>query len=102
METRDEILRESSYGLPADLPAEVRRVEERSGSRVRWRFECHFPGWEVDEFGYVMEDGTVWWTESGSPHVMTEDDIVKQLAAVDRMASDLTKALQVCRAAETP
>lgn len=78
--------------------------EEIDGSKVVLQFEIPYVGWEMDNTGWITEDGRAWETShGGGPIEMTPEELAALDERVDGWARGVhaaREAAQLRRAAE--
>ncbi|MCY4521635.1 MAG: hypothetical protein OXC13_12760 [Caldilineaceae bacterium] len=70
-------------------------IEARIPSGVRERFVIMWAGWELDDVGWIANDGRVWMTDHGSgPRLMSERLLRERIAATTTCLEGLGRALE--------
>lgn len=68
---------------------------EIDGSKVVEEFVVMRPGWEMDELGWITEDGRVWETSHGSGPIEWElEEIIAKLVETQDGVHSLIRAAQ--------
>ena len=76
-------------------------VEARIPSGVRERFVILWAGWELDDMGWIANDGRVWMTASGhGPTLMSERLLRERIAETTACLEGLGRALDALMAAK--
>ena len=61
----------------------ARTYEEIDGSRVKSTFAILHSGWEMDNVGWITEDGRVWTTShGGAPYEMGADELREKISEI--------------------
>lgn len=73
------------------------------GSKIIQKFLILYDGWEMDNEGYVTEDGRIWWTSHGSqPFEADAGEVMEKLDETRRSANGLIEALRYHRQHGSP
>ena len=63
-------------------------------------FLIMYAGWEMDNTGWVTEDGRLWLTSNGGPpYECSRDEIEKEFTRTARSAAEIAKALALAHKA---
>ncbi len=77
------------------------KLEAEIPSGVRERFVIMWAGWELDDVGWIANDGRVYTTDHGSgPRLMSEKLLRARIAATTDCLQGLERALESLMAAK--
>ena len=70
-------------------------IEYINGSRVLETFVILHEGWEMDNQGFILEDGTVWTTSHGKLYQMEVGEAVENIKELSTSLAGWSRALEV-------
>ena len=67
------------------------------GSPIVYTFTILHIGWEMDNYGWVTQDGKVWTTNHGNIHEIKKDQIVRLMEAPIKSLNGINAALEMIK-----
>ena len=79
------------------MESEDEKVTEIEDRKVIHHFTVLHEGWELDNDGWVTDDGRVWMTNHGSLYETDEEELQGHLKRIQDCAGSIRKAQDVAR-----